>query len=152
MKLFYDNLISFMPESIINNGESVPDKHLVAARTAMIYLADFQNTHNVNSLYKSVDQIAIYADVDIVDLMLSLKDIQVEEGKIDDLLDIAAKNLFKTISQYGKEDQFDCRYYAAILLSVAHAVMDAQRKYIQEISNMQKQSDANLDTPGDTTQ
>ena len=72
MKLFYDNLISFMPESIINNGESVPDKHLVAARTAMIYLADFQNTHNVNSLYKSVDQIAIYADVDIVDLMLSL--------------------------------------------------------------------------------
>ena len=152
MKLFYDNLISFMPESIINNGESVPDKHLVAARTAMIYLADFQNTHNVNSLYKSVDQIAIYADVDIVDLMLSLKDIQVEEGKIDDLLDIAAKNLFKTISQYGKEDHFDYRYYAAILLSVAHAVMDAQRKYIQEISNMQKQSDANLDTPGDTTQ
>ena len=152
MKLFYDNLISFMPESIINNGESVPDKHLVAARTAMIYLADFQNTHNVNSLYKSVDQIAIYADVDIVDLMLSLKDIQVEEGKIDDLLDIAAKNLFKTISQYGKEDQFDYRYYAAILLSVAHAVMDAQRKYLQEISNMQKQSDANLDTPGDTMQ
>ena len=152
MKLFYDNLISFMPDSIINNGESVPDKRLVAARNAMVYLADFQNTHNVNSLYKSVDQIAIYAEVDIVDLMLSLKDIQVEEGKIDDLLDIAAKNLFKTISQYDKPEEFDYRYYAAILLSVAHAVMDAQRKYIQEVANMQKHSDANLDTLGDTPQ
>jgi hypothetical protein len=120
-----------MPDSIVENGEVIQDKQLVAARTAMILLADFQNTRNVTSLYKSVDQIAVYAGVDIVDLMLSLKDIQVESGQIDDLLDIAAKNLFKTVSN---REEFDYQYYAAILLSVAHAVSEDQRQYLKEIA------------------
>ncbi len=132
MKLYYDNLISYMPDSIMDNGELVPDPKLTAARQAMMLLANFQNTHNINSLYESVHQIAIYADIDIVDLMLSLKDVHVEDAPIDDLLDIAAKNLFKTITN---SEDFDYKYYSAILLSVAHTAQETQRQYLIAIAN-----------------
>lgn len=147
MKLFYDNLISYMPDSIIDNGEVVPNPKLAAARQAMKLLANFQNTHNVNSLYESVHQIAIYADIDIVDLMLSLKDVQVENAPIDDLLDIAAKNLFKTITN---SEDFDYKYYSAILLSVAHSVLEAQRQYLIAIANSEpaeKSEESTENTP-----
>ena len=140
MKLFYDNLIAYMPTAIAEEGkEPVPDKRLSAAREAMILLAEFQNTHNIYALYRSVACIAVYANVDIVDLILSLGDVEVEESKIDDALDIAAKNLFKTAGFAGKEEAFDYKYYAAILLSVAHALLESQRKYMEEMAAAQKQ-------------
>ena len=142
MKLYYDNLISFMPDSIIGEDGAVVDEKLKAARSAMIMLADFQNTHNVSSLYKSVAEIAVYAGVDIVDLMLSLSDVRIEDGEVEDLLDIAAKNLFKTVTITGKDDQFDYRYYSAILLTVAHRVLDMQRKYMIAMANAQTQPES----------
>ena len=129
MKLYYDNLISYMPESVIVDGKAIPDSKLKAARTAMIMLAEFQNTHNVTALYESVRQICAYAGVDIVDLIMSLKDVNVEVGSVDDLLDIAAKNLFKTVSE---PKDFDYMYYAAILLSVAHTVAEVQKQHAIE--------------------
>ena len=140
MKLYYDNLIAYMPAATFEEGkEPVPDRKLSAARDAMIMLADFQNTHNIFSLYKSVASIAVYADIDIVDLILSLGDIEIEENNIDDALDIAAKNLFKTVSSNEPKGQFDYKYYAAILLSVAHALLESQRKYMEEMAAAQKQ-------------
>jgi len=129
MKLYYDNLISYMPDSVIVDGKPIFDSKLAAARTAMVLLSDFQTTHNVGALYESVRKICVYADVDIVDLIMSLKDVQVEVGNIDDLLDIAAKNLFKTVSD---PKGFDYKYYAAILLSVAHAVTEVQKQHAIE--------------------
>jgi hypothetical protein len=136
-----------MPDSILENGELVTDPKLSAARKAMMLLANFQNTHNVNSLYESVNQIAIYVGVDIVDLMLSLKDVHVEEGTVDDLLDIAAKNLFKTVTD---SEDFDYKYYAAILLSVAHSVLEAQRVYLLNMAKTAELSEPEKEIPNDT--
>lgn len=145
MKLFYDNLISFMPNSVMVDGKAIPDRKLDAARKAMIMLADFQTTRNVSSLYESVHQISIYADIDIVDLILSLTDIEVDVGKLDDLLDIAAKNLFKTVTD---AKSFDYKYYSAILLSVAHTVWTIQQQAVQ----LERISENNTDKGEDTAQ
>ena len=129
MKLYYDNLISYMPDSVIVDGKAIPDSKLGSARKAMIMLAEFQNTHNVTALYEAVHQISVYVDVDIVDLMMSLGDINIESGTVEDLLDIAAKNLFKTVSD---PKSFDYKYFTAILLSVAHTVSNLQKQYAME--------------------
>ena len=146
MKLYYDNLISYMPEVVIVDDKAIPDSKLKAARTAMMMLAEFQNSRNVSALYESVHQICIYAGVDIVDLIMSLKDINVETGAVDDLLDIAAKNLFKTVSD---PKDFDYRYYAAILLSVAHVVAEVQKQCILE--ELKKNSVENITPPTEPT-
>lgn len=135
MKLFYDNLYPFMPNSRIIDDKPVIDPKLDAARKAMIMLAEFQNTQNLTALYESINQISIYSGVDVVDLILSLGDVSVIEGTADTLLDIAAKNLFKTIAVDYDPKTFDYKHYTAILLSVAHALLDAQRKsMISEIA------------------
>ena len=123
MKLFYDMLIPYMPSTIIVDGKQTPNARLEAARKAMYMLAEFQNSHTLNSLYESVYQISIFAEIDIVDLILSLGDVEVPAGKIDDLLDIAAKNLFKTISPDFDIKSFDYKYYAATLLLIAHTCL-----------------------------
>lgn len=144
MKLYYDNLISYMPEAVIVDDKAIPDSKLKAARTAMMMLAEFQNSHNVAALYESVHQICVYAGVDIVDLIMSLKDVNVEMGSAEDLLDIAAKNLFKTVSE---PKEFDYKYFAAILLSVAHAVSEAQKQQIlEEIRKNSVENNTNLPT------
>ena len=132
MKLYYDNLVPFMPDCIVEGEVKIPNKQLAAARQAMIMLSNFQKTHNVNALYESVFQVSIYANVDIVDLILSSCDVNVTAGEIDDLLDISAKNLFKIISPNFESGSFDYKSYAATLLYVAHIVLDMQTMYIQE--------------------
>lgn len=129
MKLYYDNLISYMPDSVIVDGKAIKDSKLTAARAAMICLADFQTTHNVAALYEAVQQISIYSDIDIVDLIMSLGDIDIDVAKMDDLLDVAAKNLFKTVSD---PKSFDYKYFTAILLSVAHVVAEVQKQHAIE--------------------
>ena len=89
----------------------------------------------------------IYVGIDIVDLMLSLKDVHVEEGTVDDLLDIAAKNLFKTVTD---SEDFDYKYYAAILLSVAHSVLEAQRVYLLNMAKTAELSEPEKEIPNDT--
>ena len=123
MKLFYDNLVPFMPNSSIVDEQRVPDVRLNAARSAMIMLSEFQRLHNLNALYEAVHQISIYANVDIVDLILSSLDEDIKGGTIDELLDIAAKNLFQTISPDFEQESFDYKYFTAIILSVAHTVI-----------------------------
>jgi len=132
MKLYYDNLISYMPGSVIVDGKPIPDSKLEAARKAMMLLAEFQATQNVRALYESVYQVSLYADVNIVDLILSLSSVEVEAGRLDELLDIAAKNLFKTISPNYDPKSFDYKYFSAIVLSVAHTVWVVQTKQLQE--------------------
>ena len=122
MKLFYDMLIPFMPAKRVIDDKTIEDPKLEAARHAMVMLAAFQNEHRLNSLYDAVYQMSIYGDINIVDLLYSLGDVEILSGKVEDILDIEAKNLFKTIVS---EDpfSFDYRHFAAVLLSVAHAIL-----------------------------
>ena len=124
MKLYYDNLLAYMPDSIIVDGKAIPDSKLSATRKAMMCLSDFQNSHDISYLYESIRQVSIYSEVNIVDLMLSLKDVEIDTNqKLDDLLDIAAKNLFQTITPNYDALSFDYKYYSAILMYVAHETL-----------------------------
>jgi len=131
MKLFYDMLIPFMPTKKIVDGKSVVDPKLTAARQTMILLASFQNEHTLNALYDAVYQMSIYGDSNIVDLLYSLGDVEVPTGKLDDILDIEAKNLFKTIVS---EDpySFDYKHFAATLLVIGHTLLTYKEPEVSE--------------------
>lgn len=152
MKLFYDNFIAFMPigRTTDDEGKVIPDAKLEAARNAMIMLADFQNNHNINALYESIRQISVYAGMDIVDLMLSLGDIEVGAGTIEGLLDVAAKNLFKTVSPDYPQNSFDYKYYTAILLSVTHTIIVMQNQNTDEGDDDNKPKDEQKDSAEST--
>ena len=154
MKLFYDNLVPFMPNSIVVDEQRVPDTKLEAARKAMIMLSDFQRLHNITSLYEAIHQISIYADIDIVDLILSSLDEDIKEGTVDDLLDIAAKNLFKTTASDYEKGSFDYKYFTAIILSVAHAVLVIQEQYeMQRLASQKAEEVAGAtDEPDETSE
>jgi hypothetical protein len=152
MKLYYDNLFSFMPNAKIVDGKPIVDKQLDAARKAMIMLAQFQATENVAPLYEAVNQISIFAGVTITDLILSLNDIEVPQDKIDNLLDIEATRLFTWATTYDENAEvnpnFDYKYFAAVLLSIAHlgyAISEQER-----IANLMKQSNGELPEVSDT--
>ena len=122
MKIYYDMLVPYMPNRKIVNDKAIDDPKLAAARQTMVMLASFQNEHTLNALYDAVYQISIYGDINIVDLIYSLEEVEVPSGKVDELLDNEANKLFKTILS---EDpySFDYKQFAAILLSVGHALL-----------------------------
>jgi len=65
--------------------------------------------------------------------MLTLKDINIDEQQsLEDLLDIAAKNLFQTVSPNYDPKTFDYRYYTAILMYVAHEALVIKNRMIVE--------------------
>ena len=138
MKLFYDNLFNFMPTSLLVDGKFVPNKKLEAARNAMVALAAYQTTGDINALYSSVYHISAYGEVDVIDLIKSLKTVQVETGTVEELLDAAALSLFNNIKPAGPDDTepFDYRKYAATLLAVAHTLyavtMNTPREPVEE--------------------
>lgn len=133
MKLYYDNLVAYMPDSVIVDGKPIPDTKLTAARKAMMCLSDFQNGHNISDLYESIRQISIYSETTIPDLLFSLKDVQIDENQnLDDLLDIAAKNLFQTVSPNYDPKSFDYKFYSAILMFVAHEALVLKNQLLVE--------------------
>lgn len=149
MKLYYDNLLAYMPDSIIVDGKAIPDSKLTATRKAMMCLSDFQNSHDITYLYESIRQISIYSDVNIVDLMLSLKDIEIDTNqRLDDLLDIAAKNLFQTISPNYDVESFDYKYYSAILMYVAHETLLIRNQIaVQQLQESLKHNSGEKEAP-----
>lgn len=141
MKLYYDNLVAYMPDSVMVDDKPIPDKKLTAARKAMMHLSDFQNGHNISDLYESIRYVSIYSEVNIQDLLFSLKDIQIgETTELDDLLDIAAKNLFQTVAPNYDPKSFDYKYYTAILMYVAHATLVLRNQML--LAEMQKHTEA----------
>jgi hypothetical protein len=142
MKLYYDNLVAYMPDSVVVDGKPIPDSKLTAARRAMMSLSDFQNSNNIADLYESIRQISIYSEISIPDLLFSLKDIEIDETQnLDSLLDIAAKNLFQTATPNYDPKSFDFRYYTALLMYVAHAALIIKNRMLVE--ELYKQSENN---------
>lgn len=141
MKLYYDNLVAYMPDSVLVDDKPVSDKKLTAARKAMVHLSDFQNGHNISDLYESIRYVSIYSEVNIQDLLFSLKDIQIgETTELDNLLDIAAKNLFQTATPNYDPKSFDYKYYTAILMYVAHETLVLRNQML--LVEMQKHTEA----------
>lgn len=140
MKLYYDNLVAYMPDSVLVDDKPVSDKKLTAARKAMVHLSDFQNGHNISDLYESIRYVSIYSEVNIQDLLFSLKDIQIgETTELDNLLDIAAKNLFQTATPNYDPKSFDYKYYTAILMYVAHEILVLRNQML--VAEMQKHTE-----------
>ncbi len=127
MKLYYDMLVPYMPDSIKSeSGELVRDDRKAAGRIAMSELANFQQNGNLMSLYNSVLQACLYANVDLVDTIINMPEsITIPDGiPVLYLLDDAAKSLFMSI----KTDSFDVNQYVAYLLTAAHYIVQKSQE------------------------
>lgn len=128
MKIFYDNLLSYMPHDV------APSRELYALREVMSMLAFFQNTQDVGFLYKAVYHLSVFAGMSIDNLMLSLSDVQVPSGTIDSLLDQVAVAIFGIARKAIIEEKFldfDYKYYVAILLTIAHTLYQIQNGFVR---------------------
>lgn len=125
MKLYYDMLVPYMPDSKTDaEGNLVQDSRLVAGRRAMMELATFQSTNDLSHLYQSVIFACQYAECDLVDTILGIPaDYVIPDGStISGLMDSAASTLFKSIKP-GEENIFDINLFTANVLNVAHALI-----------------------------
>ena len=144
MKLYYDMLVPYMPDSIKSeSGELVHDDRKAAGRIAMSELANFQQNGNLMSLYNSVLQACLYANVDLVDTIINMpEDITIPDGiPVLYLLDDAAKSLFMSI----KTDSFDVNKYVAYLLTAAHYIVQKS----QETANVKSDATDGSSDSGD---
>lgn len=120
MKLYYDMLLPYMPDSIKNDdGEYIQDGTKVAGRQAMLALSSFQNKGDVGALYQAVLFACNYVGEDLVDIVLDSFDgsFPADDVTIYSLVDDAATALFKSI----KSDYiFDIRQFASNVLTAAH--------------------------------
>lgn len=133
MKLYYDMLIPYMPDSVSGeSGELIRDDKKAAGRKAMDELASFQNTGSILALYQSVIDACIYAGVDLVDTITNIpSDITAPEGiSAEALIDEAAIMLFKSIKP---TETFDIFKFVVNVLTTAHILTRA----IMENSNNQ---------------
>lgn len=120
MKLFYDMLIPYMPDTEADaTGKFVPSKQKVAGRQAMEELSKFQMSNNIIHLYQAVLYGCLYANVDLVDTILNLSDdIEIPSISINDALDLCARMLFQSIKT---PESFEIDKFAAYILTSAHA-------------------------------
>lgn len=128
MKIFYDNLLAYMPHDV------APSRELHALREVMNMLALFQNTQDVRFLYKAVYHLSVFAGESVDSLMLSLSDVQVPSGTIDSLLDQVAVAIFGIARKATIEEKFldfDYKYYVAILLTIAHTLYQIQNGFVR---------------------
>ena len=149
MKIYYDMLVPYMPNRKIVNDKAIDDPKLAAARQTMVMLASFQNEHTLNALYDAVYQISIYGDINIVDLIYSLEEVEelplimksvdghggqevylindkkAAETKQKENKRYVYQKFYQNNSDILSEDpySFDYKQFAAILLSVGHALL-----------------------------
>lgn len=128
MRLYYDMLIPYMPDSIKDeNGNLIANKEKAAGRQAMSALAKFQNSDNIFALYQAVAEIATYANIDLINTIIDISDNKIIEGDPSELIDEAAKMLFQSI----KEDyEFDVITFISNVLTAAHMIL--QRPVMKE--------------------
>lgn len=147
MKLYYDMLLPYMPDSIKNDdGEYIQDGTKVAGRQAMLALSAFQNKGDVGALYQAVLFACNYVGVDLVDVVLDSFDgsFPADDTTIYGLVDEAAIALFKSI----KSDYiFDIKQFVSNVLTAAHyaLVQIEASKAATEAENSEK-SDEEIET------
>lgn len=129
MKLYYDMLIPYMPNSIINeNGEAEYNAVYDAGREAMKNLSIFQkDPSNIIPLYQAVINACAYAERDLVDVILgAISHVDVSpDADVPTLLDESAQLLFMSISKnYQTEtEKFDVEKFIAYILTATHILL-----------------------------
>lgn len=126
MRLYYDMLVPYMPDAVTNeSGEMVTDERKVAGRKAMMELANFQASGNALPLYQAAIFACTYAEQDLVQTIMDITAgdsaiIISENTPIGDMVDTAAKELFKSIKP---DTEFNCDLFVANVLTAAHTIM-----------------------------
>ena len=134
MKLFYDNLLAYMPEIVLNETGGVPNRQLHALREVMKMLSLYQNTGDGSCLYTAVYHLSVFANTSVKALLLSLTDVEVPSGTVDSLLNQVATAIFELSLQLdveGKFPEFDYKSNAAILLTIAHTLYQIQNGFVK---------------------
>ena len=153
MKLYYDTLIAFMPDSVrTEDGRLIQDPQKLAGRKALIELAKYQNEGNIMSLYQSVLEACIYAGVDLVDtiLQLSAYSDKVEYHDMPQILiDHCAKMLFQSIKP---DYDFNIELFLSNILTAAHDIMNNQIQLSNksETAEVPSEDDPSIDSSEDS--
>lgn len=126
MKLFYDSLVPYMPDTIKDtSGQLVKDGNKQFGRLCMIDLANFQNSQDIMLLPLSIIHACNYAGVDLIDTVIATKDQEVPDISASALLDDAVILLFKSIKD---SETFEVVKFAAYILTVFHMIMNSSEK------------------------
>lgn len=126
MKLFYDSLVPYMPDTIKDtSGQLVKDGNKQFGRLCMIDLANFQNSQDIMLLSLSIIHACNYAEVDLIDIVIATKDQEVPDISANSLLDDAVILLFKSIRD---SETFEVVKFAAYILTVFHMIMNSSEK------------------------
>lgn len=122
MKLYYDMLIPFIPNSTKDEktGELSVDSKLEARRQTMIELSNFQRTGNGLFLAQAISSACKFADVDIIStIMTAVEKSDVSEmANPTELVDKSARMLFESLAV-----AFDIYQFTANLLMVLHLII-----------------------------
>lgn len=71
MILYIDTLVSFMPDSTIDNeGKLVKSDTLLAGRNVMIELSKYQQFNDTKALYAAINHACNYAHADMIDTIV----------------------------------------------------------------------------------
>lgn len=126
MKLFYDSLVPYMPDTIKDtSGQLVKDGNKQFGRLCMIDLANFQNSQDIMLLSLSIIHACNYAEVDLIDTVIATKDQEVPDISASALLDDAVILLFKSIKD---SETFEVVKFVAYILTVFHMIMNSSEK------------------------
>ena len=140
MILYIDTLVSFMPDSTLDNeGKLVPSETLGAGREAMISLSQYQQTHDIKSLYAAINQACKYAHADMIDTVvqtLNLDEPTLFESKPGPTyITSAALELFQSVKP---QVDFDVVKFVAYLLKAIHEEFNCIYKSQQNVTQESK--------------
>lgn len=130
MILYVDTLVSFMPDSTVDNeGKLVKSDTLLAGRNAMIELSKYQQFHDTKALYSAINYACNYAHVDMIDTVVQTlnldEPILFESKPGPTYVTSAALDLFQSVKP--KVD-FDVVKFVAYLLKAIHEDLSSARQ------------------------
>ncbi len=130
MKLYYDTLVPYFPDSTMDaTGAIAKDPAQAARREAMIDLANFQHTGLATHLSAAILHACLYAKVDMVDMTLNIPEDTFDKFDVDTpphrLVNEAAVMLFKSLNA---KYPFDIYEFAAALYSAEHLIINQRNE------------------------
>jgi len=135
MILYIDTLVSFMPDSTLDNeGKLVKSDTLLAGRNAMIELSKYQQFSDTKALYAAINYACNYAHVDMIDTVvrtLNCDDPDLyKKVPAQYYVNDAALRLFQSVKP---KEEFDVVKFVAYLLKAIHE--DLATAYDNSTSN-----------------
>ena len=136
MILYIDTLVSFMPDSTIDNeGKLVKSDALLAGRNAMIELSKYQQFGDTKALYAAINHACNYAHADMIDTVV--RTLNCDDPDLYKLVPAqfyvnnAALELFQSVKP--KVD-FDVVKFVAYLLKAIHEDLEEAYESQQNVT------------------